>query len=890
MSGDFEPDPTAPPLAALAESIVAVFLEPQNLEKLRKHEQSVRLESAKDGAELVKASARDISEWIAEILIEATSAPGPIGDGLARAAMNTLLTDGGPREQAGIAIGRRLIAKLSAASGQAQPGYDGAAGFLGLILSEQVEAWMRGVLVETLTSVKVGPFSLTDSVETFARLQDIVESMLGGGRLVRQVLGPIIRATAVTPAEWATNKQYSPELLSAAAAIEAHLSGQFTNEQLIEELARQGYSLERINVLVNNARRRLSFADLTDQHFRGAISDVDVIARAGELGYDQATARELLELATARRRDRLKDPIVDAAIAAFVAGDIGEGEFRSLVEANAPTLSDAPLIIDAARVRKGLRRRTLAPAEERRLVLKRLRAVSDYRRALEREDYEPDAVTALELELRMELDNLDDVAEARAAAAAERDAERAAAAEARAARDAELAARKALPTLQEYRRAYVHGTIDRGAFSAAIAREKVAIAPADLELIVGEADLDRGAWLEKQERAEQAREQSPGAELSVARLEAAVLAGVLTLAEFDARLAGAGYADDDRRILDELLAGRLEDQADAQERRARAAAAAEVKGISLPQLERAVRLGVRTRADYAATLEQLGTPEISRALLLDLLDAAIARDEAAREARGQRDPVAAAAGLSLAQRRRAVVAGVLPRADYEAALIAARWPVDDQLVELSLLDLEAAAAADARARRDHVAGELGGELLTLNQVERAVRLGLLPATALRAWLEDRGYGAGDVETIVALAVAAVPDVRAGQVLEQRVAGELARKGLSLAQLQAATRRGLRTLDQYAEALRESGYGEDDAALLRQLLEEQLAVDVVGLRAKIGKALEARDDAPPLEQLEAALHAGELEIGEWREILEAFGVARDAAIVFGRVLLSFGMEG
>ena len=190
MSNGSTGDPSAPALPDLAESLAAVLLDPKNLEKLRKHAQEIALEQAKDGAEFVSKSAPNLFELLATKIIDWTSLPGPIGDALGRAAMNTLLKPGGARAQDGVRIGNELIARLAGSGASLQPGYDGAAGLVGLVLSESIEAWTRGVIIEMFSGLHLGPLSISEGVETFAQLQDVVEGMLGGGRLVRQSTRP----------------------------------------------------------------------------------------------------------------------------------------------------------------------------------------------------------------------------------------------------------------------------------------------------------------------------------------------------------------------------------------------------------------------------------------------------------------------------------------------------------------------------------------------------------------------------------------------------------------------------------------------------------------------------------------------------------------------------
>lgn len=826
------------------------------------------------------------------------------------AAAFTSRSDRAGRSKAATALGAGFLKAIEGQGGPIEPSDEAAKRYLGTVLNMALEGWWQGWFFEFMSSLI--PYFDIGKIESFAELDDTVAQALGLGRLSRRVLGPMIDATVVTPLRWKVNKQYRPELLSPAAAIESYLRGEWDFDALNEELSRQGFDPKRILALIGNAAKRLSVEQLLFLNYRGALSEADVLTRVRALGYDERTAAELIQIERTKLRDKWLDPIVDAAVAAFVAGDIGEGELARLVEGAAPTHAETQFIITAARAKRALRVRTLSPADERRLALKGIRSVVDFRRALEREGFVPDAVTALELELRAELADRKADEQLRADQAAERDAEKAAAAAAKLAREAELAARAALPTLQEYRRAYVRGHIERATFAGAIVRERIAIAPGDLELLMAEADEARADFLESQQRATTATAKRVDPALSVGTLEGAVLAGVLTLSEFDARVHELGYDDDERRVIVSVLAAKLEDREEARTRRDGAAETATGRGISLTDFERAVRLGLRSRADYVALLAELEPNEAARALTLDLLDDAMSKDAAARAAREARDPAAAAAGLSLTQRRRAVVAGVLPRAAYEAALITARWPADDMLVELALLDLELEEAAAARAKRDAIAAELAAKqaqeaaaagaitpsdvtalaapALTLNQVERAVRLGVLPPDALRAWLRERAYSEADIGTIVQLAVDAIPDVRAGQQLERQVAGELAARRISLHDLKRAVARGIRTLEDYAGDLRANGYGEDAIALLVQLLAEEIAIDLDGLRAKVRKVLEAAEGAPALEEIAAAAAAGELDAATLRDLLAMFGVPRDTALVFSRLLLSFGVEG
>jgi hypothetical protein len=555
--------------------------------------------------------------------------------------------------------------------------------------------------------------------------------------------------------------------------------------------------------------------------------------------------------------------------------------------------------------------RRLSPSDTRRLVEKGVLSVIDYRRSLEFEGYERSAIDALELEIRQDLATDRSLEEHKAEQAAAKDAAAQAAAAERAAREAEIAARNALPALSEYRRAYVRGLISRDRFAAAIARQKVAITGEDLDLLLADADADRAERLEQIERRAAADAQKPDPSLPLADFEASVLRGILDVDQYARELARRGFDAQESAIAVALLRDRVEAQREAEDARAAAAARAELAGVSLTGFERAVRLGVRTVDQYAAFLDQVGTPEVGKALAIDLLRAQLADDDRARAERQARDAAAAAKGISLAQRRRAVLAGVRPREYYEAALRDAGWPADDQRVELALVDAEISDAAAARAKRDQVAAAheqarvareaeaaakaaAAGEpppapRLSLAQLERAVKLGLLSPDVLREELYATGYAAEDVEIVVGLVVAGIPDARAAATREAAIAADLATKQVSLADLQRAVLTGLRTVDQYSAELRARGYGDDDVDLLAQLLVDRLTLAEEQLRKAIAARLAKVADAPPLEELLAAVDAGELAVDQLGQVLVRFGVDATTALLFSRLVLVFGGE-
>jgi len=913
MADDPDQLPEGAALSDVAAKIADEQLDPTRLGKWEQHARNVYLQQQKDADRYAwQVGFEWFIEQAGKLIIQATSVPDAVLDPLARGAIESLLSDSEPGGRAGGNAGDRLLRKVTGPAEAPEPGTAGAARFLTLFLNESVEAWLRGVSVEFVTEFMPKIAKIGGGIENVQKLQDVIEGALGGSRMVRRVLQPFISATAITPAQWHVNKRYRPELLSPAEASRQFLRGRWTREQLEEELARQGWSADRIEALLNAQRKFFSAGDVRQFVTRNHWTRDEGLAHLQEQGYTQAEAENALRLEGLRRFESLEAQEAAAIVAAYANREIDEAQFRDLMQTFVQNETERTLYTELAGVRRRLNVRQLSSTDERRLAIAGIRAPIDYRRALEREGYDAEAVAALDLELRAILADRRADATLKAQQAAERAAEEAAAKAAREARLAAIAAEKALPSLADVRRAYVRGHLPLDRYQRALEAAHPGIAGEDLAALLAEAEADRAAQLEALERRRLAELKETDAALSLSQLEQAVLRGQLTLEDYARDLRDRGYDEREVNTLAGVLRAELEDRQAAAARRADAERRAAAGGVSLNAWERAVRLGLRTIDQYAAYLASIDTPELARALILDLLRTQLALDEEARAKREAAEAAAATRGISLERRRRAVILGLRDLAYYERALADARLAVDDQRLELELVAIEAAEAAAARARRDEIAlelearrareeaaraareaaGEAPGPIteLTLGQVERAVKLGLLAPDDLRTFAIERGYSAADADLLVELATFQVPDLREADRRREEIRQELATKRIALDDLERAVLRGIRTLEDFEAELAARGYGEDDTALLGQLLAERIAVDVAGMRTKISAALAKAEAAPALEELTGAVIAGALDPAEALAILEGAGVARDTALVYVRLVLTRGAEG
>lgn len=774
-----------------------------------------------------------------------------------------------------------------AGAGGIEPSDAPAKAFLSSMAQLALEGWLEGWIMEALS---------LGQLETFGDLDDTISHVLGLGRASAAVHGPLVKHMIVTPLEWKLLKEHRPSLLSASQVARQFARGKWDWPDVLEELARQGYSEERIDAIINEQRRFISLEDVATLAHRIDRATFDPEAYLADMGYQPADATALLLARQTRQIDQQERQLADAYVAAFVAGDIDEGKFLAGIDGIRMPPEETAHYRRLGSLRAGFKSTTLSDSEARDAVRERLTTFAWYRAYLRDRGFTPEAIDVKELLLKREIDRAADVAQLRAEQAADRAAEQAAADAARAARVAAQAVAAALPAYAEVRRAFVRGIVPRERLELAIATAHPGIAPADASALAGDADLDRAQYLEAQAARAAALAADADQGLPLSTLEASVVRGITSLDAYDRELVRRGFDEANRRILVELVRGRLADQAAATAAKERAAAKAALAGISLPEFSRAVRLGLRTPAELDAVLRQLETPDIERALILDLLQSDVTRDEAARTARAKADAQAAARAINLPLRRRAVLKGIRSREQFAADLAAAGVDLEARELELELLaiELEEHQAARDRAaaleleRRDRELERLEPSL-SLAQMERAVKLGILVPDDLRAYLGARNYTPADIETIVAIVVADVPDLRAAQRLNTEAIGAVARKGLNLPALERAVARGLRTLDDYRAALESQGYGLDDRELLAQLLEERVALDVDALRATVATALATVEDAPTIAELELATLDGSVDAGVVQSFLISIGVPRDVALVYLRLIMSFGAD-
>lgn len=794
---------------------------------------------------------------------------------------------GGGRRTAGQQLGKGLMDQLRGAGNGLAPGSGAAEAFVGAMAGTAIEDWFKGWFFEVLSSLV--PWLDVGKIESYGALGDKVTAVLGLGRISSRVLRPIADVAIVTPLEWQVNINYRPKLLSASETARQVARGKLTREKGIEELAKQGYDDKRIEMLFNAAEKAFSPSDVRTFESRGHWSNDRALQHLRDQGYTAEGASDALRLEGLKRFEQLETQEANAAIAAYASGDIDHTELAGILASQVRVESERHLFAELAEVRRACNVKHLSLSQVEQMVKSHVLSVVDYRRTAEREGYRGADVAALELQLRWELDKEKSIEDHRAEQLAQRAAEAAAKAAAAEERKAAIAADRALArrgSESDLERAVVRGILPIAELADVYAQR---YDPATVDTLLELVEGDRLAFLEREAARVDAIKRGQRRNVDVGALEAAVVARVIGIDTYRARLEGLGFEPADARLLADTLEARIADRAAAVAAREAAIAAAKVRSIDLPRYEQLVRRGARTFAQYDAVLGSLGFEAGARADLAELLRLQVAEDEAARQARAEAEARLVPRGLSLEQFRRAVLLGTRTLDDLNRFLVEQRFTADAQ--EVLMADARAAVAEADAARQRRESEDRGPQApgISLATLRRAARLGTIAPDTYAARLEAEGWSADDVAIDLDLLLLEIAEVQAARAKRSAPAPAPAVPGLTLAQLERAVKSGAASVNDYRARAIALGYSAADVDTLAGVLGAELE-DLEAARARqAGIALQLAARGVVLEDLEAGVRAGQVAIADYERQLEAWGFSADDGELLGS-LLQFALEG
>lgn len=775
-------------------------------------------------------------------------------------------TSGPGRQAAANAMGKAVVGTMFNGSqpdpqGGIVPSDNAANTFLSVVMKMELNGWLESWVTDGLSA---------HFLEKYGELKDGISRSLGLGRLSRQVFRAPLKILVSDPYTNLLNQKYRPRHWDIDALMAQLNRGQITRAQLSAPLGNQGYTEAQIDELVRKSQKVLSIGDLEYKASRGVASPDYIHATLVTLGYTDGAADDLIDLWRDKRIQKYRMEMVSVAEGAFVAGNLLLGDFNTVVQQCGLSAEEQDWIVQVAQLKRAVKIRHLSEGEIIKGIEDGILNFNDLKAWSVREGMPLQEELFLELETQFAENKASAVAKAKAATAAAKvttanaklqAAQQKAAAAKTAAATAGLTAVQAGTLVKDG----IWTTAQYTAFLTAHGFGPDAI-EANVELL----HAAQSATAAKTAVAGTVRSSAAAKGLNLAQLEKAVVEGIVTEDRLRSFLIGSGYSADDAEIVVELTHNELTAAQVKKDAAAAAHAKAATKSISIPDLDRAVRLGLTTVDAYKAALTKAGFDAGSIALLVGILQSQLASDKATAAKSAVASSVTTSKGITIGQLEQEVIAGVRPIGDYGAALVAAGYGHEDQVDLTALLQLKVDQAKSTAAKKAAATKTLAARGISLSAAERAVKLGVVPVSVYTALLQSLNYTPDAVQVLTNSLIAELGAAKKAQATATSAANTLAAKQISLPDLEKAVIAGVRPIGDYTAVLSSAGYGAGDVDTLTQLL--QLKVDQAAAAAAAHADAEgaATQKGISLGKEEAAVVAGDKTMADYDALLFALG--------------------
>src|SRR5229473_2494040 len=254
-----------------------------------------------------------------------------------------------------------VLTKEMITSGNVSPEQGDAAvrAFLGFVLSFAV----RQGNIAFLTSLIPEEWRFADG---FREYGELMAKNLGLGRLTRLVLKPLVTTLAATPFQWKLNELYRPTQLKLADVVNPFTGTVMQAKDIWADLAREGYTDDKIKALLELHRKKLSEADLSTLFSAGHIELEELQRLIQRLGY---TLEDAQRKAQVDRIDKVRpyvDELRSAAVTAYADGHIDRKELEGIVDGLELTTEEKTYILLAADYKRKVAKKhlTLAVLEQ----------------------------------------------------------------------------------------------------------------------------------------------------------------------------------------------------------------------------------------------------------------------------------------------------------------------------------------------------------------------------------------------------------------------------------------------------------------------------------------------------------------------------------------------
>lgn len=369
---------------------------------------------------------------------------------------------------------------------------------------------------------------------------------------------------------------------------------------------------------------------------------------------------------------------------------------------------------------------------------------------------------------------------------------------------------------------------------------------------------------------------------SLALLQRAVVRGLIPTSRY-AEVLTPQYDADTVATMIALVEQDRADYVAQQQRAADAAKRAAVRHIDVGALQAAYLDNVLTLDQVRAQLTALAFDAGDAAILLSTMQARKTDLDAAKQQRADAAAKAKTKSIDLGRFETLVRRGHRTQAEYAALLTSLGYDAGSVAAMVDLLQLQIAddtAARDARAAAAAKATTTG---LSLEQIRRAVILGITSTDAFQTYLVKNKYTVDAQTVLVAEVRLDLQEADAARAKRAAAEAVTVETHAPLATVARAARLGIVTPDVYAQRLIDAGYTDDDIAIEMDLLAVEIAdLQAARARADAVKAASA-DHGLSLDQIARAVKIGATSIDVYRARAIELGYSDEDAATLVLVL-------
>jgi len=177
------------------------------------------------------------------------------------------------------------------------------------------------------------------------------------------VLKPLVTTLAATPFQWKLNELYRPTQLKLADVVNPFTGAVMEAKDIWADLAREGYTDDKIKALLELHRKKLSEADLSTLFSAGHIDQATLQQLIQRLGYTLEDAQQKAEV---DRLDKVKpyfEELRAAAVSAYADGHTDRKELEGIVDGLPLTTEEKTYILLAADYKRKVSNKHLTVAQ-----------------------------------------------------------------------------------------------------------------------------------------------------------------------------------------------------------------------------------------------------------------------------------------------------------------------------------------------------------------------------------------------------------------------------------------------------------------------------------------------------------------------------------------------